>query len=433
MTKRRSERAHRWLTGASAAILGPALALGAPAAIGAQDDVVVLSGRPYPVAIHQGTCADTIIAEPSYDLGFAAPRPIIAAAGGEVDAGLVGDDAGGDLGLTRGDFYEGGGEEPIDENTTLLDEDVNDDGILDDEEDIDDDGVIGFGFDLDDNDVLDAEEVLQRPIVWSFLGDFADVTGAIEEEEGAELADLRDTPHSVVVHATAINDLNYLACGEIEGVAINDEVVVPMRPVGQNGLTGLAEMEAGEAGFLGIGGDAGEVEVHLWPRQSPLALQQIVPPTPTPPPPTPTPTPVPPTPTPEPTPTPTPVPPTPTPEPTATPTPVPPTPTPTPVPPTPTPEPTPTPVVIEVPTEFTVELREGELFPQEFTILANTDTELTLSNLTTNPRVFFIEGLDVRQEVPPGETLSLVVNAPVGEYTYGLENEDLTGVLTVTE
>jgi hypothetical protein len=375
MSTTRSARAHRWLTGSSAALLGPALAFGGPAAVGAQDDDVVLTGRAYPVAIHQGTCADTIVPEPAYDLGFAVPRPVIAAGGGNV--AVVRDDNV----LTEADFYEAGGDRPVDENTRLLYEDVDGDGTPD------------YGFDLDEDQVLSVGERLESPIVWSFLGNFDDLTGVIGDDD-AGLQDLRDVPHSLVVHGATVDDQDYLACGEVEGISVNEEIVVPLLPVEDTGLTGVAEMQPGDAGFLGLGGNAGAIEVHLWPRLSPLAAQDLVPPTPTP-------------------------------EPTAT---------PTPVPPTPTPEPTPTPVVIEVPTEFTIEFRDDAMNPEEFTILADTDTEITLSNLTTAARVFFIEGLDVREELPPGETLSITVNAPVGEYGYGIEDEEgLRGTLRVRE
>jgi hypothetical protein len=50
------------------------------------------------------------------------------------------------------------------------------------------------------------------------------------------------------------------------------------------------------------------------------------------------------------------------------------------------------------------------------------------------PRTFFIEEAAVTQEVPAGETVAIIVNVPVGEYVYGLlEDETLTGTLHVIE
>ena len=447
-----SERARRWQTGIVAAVLAPSLTLGAPITASGQDEVVDLAARAYPVAIHEGTCNELLM-EPSYDLGLAQPRPMIATDDDTDDDGV----------LTTGDFYADDGNRPIDENTVLLTG-----------EDFDSDGIADFGFDLNENDVLDADEVFERPIIWSVQSDLADLTSAgDDDDDDIELEDLREVPHAVVVHASAVTGQTYLSCGEIEGVSINDEVVVPLLPVTENGLTGVAIMETGENGFLGVGGDAGLTNIHLWPRLNAIELQATTPPTPTAVPSTPTPestatpqsiaTPEPTvtpesTATPEPTATPdatatpqatatpdataTPQA-TATPEPTATPdltvTPVP--PTNTPVPPTPTPELTPTPEVIEeptevieLPTEVTIEVRDADVDPPEFTIWADTDTEFILVNLTLEPRTFFIEGAAVTQEVPAGESVSIVVNAPVGAYVYGLlEEEALTGTLHVIE
>ncbi len=412
------------------AVLALTLTLGAPALARAQDEDVVLAARAYAVAIHEGTCNELLV-EPSYDLGLAQPRPMIA----------TDDDVDDDV-LTTGDFYADGDDQIIDENTVLLTgEDFNSDGIAD------------FGFDLNENEVLDADEVFAQPIVWSFHGDLADLTpvGAGDDDDTA-VEDLRDVPHAVVVHASLVTDQAYLSCGEIEGVPVTDEVVVPLLPITENGLTGVAIMETGETGFLGIGGDAGMTSIHLWPQLAPITLQALTPPTATPEPtatlqPTATveltPTAVPPTSTPVPL-TNTPVPPTNTPipltqtlEPTATSE-----PTQTPVPPTATPEiieePTvvieePT-AVIELPTEVLIEFEDTGMNPAEFTIAADTDTEFTLVNQTLESKTFFIEEAAVTQEVPAGETVTIIVNAPVGEYVYGLlEDATLTGTLHVIE
>ena len=111
-----------------------------------------MTARAYPVAIHEGTCNELLV-EPSYDLGLAEPRPMVA----------TDDDVDDDV-LTTGDFYAEGDDQLIDENTVLLTG-----------EDFDSDGIADFGFDLNENEVLDADEVFERPIVWSFRGDLADL------------------------------------------------------------------------------------------------------------------------------------------------------------------------------------------------------------------------------------------------------------------
>jgi hypothetical protein len=394
----------------AAVLLVPVLSFGAPTTTHAQDEGVILAARAYPVAIHEGTCNE-LLTEPSYDLGLAKPRPMIA------DPDDVDDDA-----LTTGDFYANGDDRLVDETTVLLTG-----------EDFDSDGIADFGFDLNENEVLDADEVFPQPIVWSFHRDLATLA-PVETDDGddIELADLRDVPHAIVVHASTVTDQTYLSCGEIEGISVTDEVVVPLLPVTEHGLTGLAIMGTGENGFLGIGGDAELTSIHLWPWRVPITLQALLPPTATP----------------EPTATPQP---TPTVEPTTTalpPTSTPVSPTDTPVPPTPVAELTATPEVIELPvetidvpaegielpTEVLIEFGEADLNPAEFTIQANTDTEFTLANLTLQRRTFFIEATAVTQEVPVGETVAIVVNMPVGDYVYGLlEDEAVAGTLHVVE
>ena len=72
-----------------------------------------------------------------------------------------------------------------------------------------------FGFDLNENEVLDADEVFERPIV--IRGDLADLAPIeTDNDDDIALEDLRDVPHAVVVHASTVTDQTYLSCGEIE-------------------------------------------------------------------------------------------------------------------------------------------------------------------------------------------------------------------------
>ena len=50
-----------------------------------------------------------------------------------------------------------------------------------------------------------------------------------------------------------------------------------------------------------------------------------------------------------------------------------------------------------MPTEVLIEFRETDINPVEFTIWADTDTEFTLSNLTGEPKTFFIEDAPSRR------------------------------------
>jgi len=229
------QRARQRVLSLGIGVVAPTLFLSAPALAVAQDDFVV-SARDYPVAIHEGTCA-TLAPEPTYDFGFLSPRPL--------------------LNIEEETYVD----EP------LLDEDLDNDGVLDPGEDLDEDGVIDYGFDLDASDVLDAGELLEAPFVWSLSGNLGDVEAVGEDGADAELEDLRDTPHALVVHGDSLTDTTYLACGDIVGVAVNEEVVVPLYPVQNDGLGGVAELEEGDDGFLGVGDDEGEVEVHAWTSQ----------------------------------------------------------------------------------------------------------------------------------------------------------------------
>jgi hypothetical protein len=214
----------------------------------AQDDttleVDILLLRGYPLAIHQGTC-ETLVAEPSYELASLWPRPLLAADGAD-DGVYTGDD-----------FYVDGGVDTLGEDTGFLFDDVDDDGVID------------YGLDLDRDNTLAPHEVLERPILWTSENAMNELEGAIAGDEGAELTDLRDVPHALVVHTTDIFDTQYLSCAEIDGF-VDDEgkLLVVMKPIGNNGFTGVVELEQSESGFLGIGGDGGAANVYAWPSQA---------------------------------------------------------------------------------------------------------------------------------------------------------------------
>ncbi|MBW3632303.1 MAG: hypothetical protein KY456_04655 [Chloroflexi bacterium] len=230
-------------TAASIGVAALSFGLAGPSATHAQDETVDVLLRGYPLAIHQGTC-ETLVAEPSYQLASLWPRPLLAA-GGEDDGAYTADD-----------FYADGGTDALGEDTGFLFDDVDDDGVTD------------YGLDLDRDNVLAENEVLDRPILWASENTLNDLEGAVAGEEGAELADLRDVPHALVVHATDISDTQYLSCAEIEGFTDDEgQLVAVMKPMGNNGFTGIAEFEQSDTGFLGIGGDGGAADVYAWPAQ----------------------------------------------------------------------------------------------------------------------------------------------------------------------
>jgi len=148
------------------------------------------------------------------------------------------------------------------------------------------------------------------------------------EFDGQQLLD--DGPFVVAVHQSAEDYTTLVACGAVLPILDGDRIMVPLQPVGENNLTGIATFNSGGGEFSGL----------LWQCEPIEAVQEEAP----------------------------------TPEPTATPTPVPPTPTPTPEPsPTPTPEPSPTPVPSVV-VEVTEVITETEVVsPDEATQIAATE------------------------------------------------------------
>lgn len=339
--------------------------------------------RGYPIAIHTGNCIEI---EPAVaDLGFIFPRPFIQTEDGEIELGSE---------LTQANFYENGGDDALGVETSVLTGDVYGDGST------------NYGLDLDGNGQFEEDEVVGGAIIWSKDGDMGDVDASVGGDQ-----DLRDAPHTLVVHRSAYDDTDYLACGEFQGLTINDHAVMPLFPVTDEGLTGVVKFDLAADDALALGTGGLTYQVDAWPRPSTLPSDLTAPTA---------------TPTPTPTETPTP---TPTNTPTETPT-LTPTNTPTE---TPTPTPTNTPVTVEIPTAFTIEIHDEDFNPSEFRILTGVDTQITVSNLTLEDKVFVIEGLDVRLELPLGETDTVVVNAPVGEYRYYIEGEDdvLSGNLIV--
>lgn len=257
--------------GLAAALVAPAMMIAAPMGTGAQEPGIdVLTLRSYPLAIHQGTC-ETVVAEPSYDLGFLVPRALY----------VEGDE------VFNDDFYETGIYDPFDTagfydlDDPLVAAEIQNDVIDENAEflfdDVDDNGFFDYGLDLNDDAILDPVEVVQRPVVWAYENELNDIEAGIVglEGEDPELADLRAIPHVLMVHRDTVIDTNYMACGEIEGVpSDDDEIVFAVRPLASSTFVGIAQMEADEAGFLGIGGEGGAANVYLIPSAVANAVGQ---------------------------------------------------------------------------------------------------------------------------------------------------------------
>jgi hypothetical protein len=78
------------------------------------------------------------------------------------------------------------------------------------------------------------------------------------ETEGVELAwdDLLAESHAINVHESDENVQNYIACGDIGGVVVDDKLVIALHPLNDSGYSGIAILEKD-------GDDKVKVEVYL--------------------------------------------------------------------------------------------------------------------------------------------------------------------------
>ena len=108
--------------------------------------------------------------------------------------------------------------------------------------------VVEWVNDTDDETENAPQGVLTAPLV--FRG---------ETDVEISLEDILAESHSVNVHESAENIQNYIACGEIGGVVVEDDgsdtLVVALRPLNDSGYFGLA--------FLTADGDNTNVKVWL--------------------------------------------------------------------------------------------------------------------------------------------------------------------------
>jgi uncharacterized cupredoxin-like copper-binding protein len=83
-----------------------------------------------------------------------------------------------------------------------------------------------------------------------------------------------------------------------------------------------------------------------------------------------------------------------------------------------------------------IQLLDIRFDPKDVTIPANTDVTFTLTNNGVAPHNFSIDQLHIDQDVQPGETKTVTVNAPAGTYQFycnvpGHKEAGMIGTLTV--
>jgi uncharacterized cupredoxin-like copper-binding protein len=85
---------------------------------------------------------------------------------------------------------------------------------------------------------------------------------------------------------------------------------------------------------------------------------------------------------------------------------------------------------------ITVELEDIKFVPNAITVPANTPTTVTLHNSGAAPHNFSIDALNISEDLVPGETKEVEINAAAGEYEFycdvpGHKDAGMVGTLTV--
>jgi uncharacterized cupredoxin-like copper-binding protein len=83
-----------------------------------------------------------------------------------------------------------------------------------------------------------------------------------------------------------------------------------------------------------------------------------------------------------------------------------------------------------------IELQDIKFVPNTFSIPANTPTRVTLKNTGATLHNFSIDDLHIKQDVQPGQSVDIEINAPAGEYEFycdvpGHKAAGMVGTLTV--
>lgn len=254
----------RWLRPLGGAVLVGGLTLSAVPAF-AQDATTDPGIGGAPVALHDGSCASPIV-EPEFEVGQLALEP---------------------YSQVIDDFYEDALDEDVPADVRVpggvpvVDEDLDDDGVLDEGEDIDGDGVLDLGIDDNGDGVLATDELLDEADAALILVDHPQVY-KVEEELDATFEELfgvdedaanededdkaLDDPGIVAVHASSAEFGTIVACGEMTSPNWKDEsdVVIGLRPVNQSGIYGFAVFERDTGNVPIFGENTTGVTVYMF-------------------------------------------------------------------------------------------------------------------------------------------------------------------------
>ncbi|MFT4041266.1 MAG: cupredoxin domain-containing protein [Thermomicrobiales bacterium] len=93
---------------------------------------------------------------------------------------------------------------------------------------------------------------------------------------------------------------------------------------------------------------------------------------------------------------------------------------------------------VAAPADVTIVSHDIYFDPKEMTIPANTDVKIILPNDGVTMHDFSIDELNIQQDIQPGETQEITINAPAGTYEFycnvpGHKEAGMIGTLTVVE
>ena len=70
-------------------------------------------------------------------------------------------------------------------------------------------------------------------------------------------------PHAMAIHQNAASFGTLIACGEVAGVEVDGRVVIGLRPLNESGYGGVAVLDDDDAGFLGLGENQTQIAIYL--------------------------------------------------------------------------------------------------------------------------------------------------------------------------
>jgi plastocyanin len=207
-----------------------------------------------------------------------------------------------------------------------------------------------------------------------------------------EQAFAEQQPHALAIHESAAGFGTLLACGDLAGYEVDGRVVTGLFPVNGSGVAGVAIVDQDQAGLLGLGEDQTQFALFVLddlmpaPEEAPAEAPAA-----------------------------------------------------TPVPDgaaAPADDEEAAPDEDEAVEEVTVEAVDIDFNPNEFSIPANTDVPVTLTNTGSILHTFTIDELGIDEELHPGETREITINADAGEYVYyctvpGHRQAGQEGIMTV--